>query len=189
MFFDASRRIVLVLLDVEDGTEVPEIKTECGVTVAPIPRAEVIVYLSDSHCKVVFEAVYGALPDGTLVVAAKNGSDAFPNPLSEPDLKTKILLNPYQVVCDAVDVIEPKLVLWMGGCPICGKLKNEDIDAFEFDADDEGDDEGDDTGGDEGGDDDPADDPTLTADDDEEEPVEIPMPRRWSMEMLNPSLN
>ena len=39
MFFDASRRIVLVLLDVEDGTEVPEIKTECGVTVAPWPAS------------------------------------------------------------------------------------------------------------------------------------------------------
>ena len=102
-----------------------------------LATAEVIVYVSDSHCKVVFDAVYGALPDGTLVVAAKNGSDAFPNPLSEPDLKAKIILNPYQVACDAVDVIEPKLVLWMGGCPICGKLKNEDIDEFEFDADDD----------------------------------------------------
>ena len=76
------------------------------------------------------------------MVAAKNGSDAFPSPLSEPDLKTKIILNPYQVACDAIDVIGPKLVLWMGGCPICGKLKNEDIDEFAFDADDdEGDDE------------------------------------------------
>ena len=62
MFFDASRRIVLVLLDVEDGTEVPEIKTECGVTVAPTRDAEVIVYVSDSHCKVVFDAVYGSPP-------------------------------------------------------------------------------------------------------------------------------
>ena len=78
----------------------------------------------------------------------------FPLPLSEPDLKVKLILDPFQAKCDAVDVVEPKLVLWMGGCPLCGKLRNEDVDEFEFDAGDE-DDEGsgdDDTGGDEGGD-------------------------------------
>ena len=64
MFFDASRRIVLVLLDVEDGTSLHEIKTECGITVSPVAPAELIVYVSDSHCKVVFEAVYGASRTG-----------------------------------------------------------------------------------------------------------------------------
>ncbi|MDA4133384.1 MAG: hypothetical protein OK454_09730 [Thaumarchaeota archaeon] len=184
MFFDASRRIALVLLDVEDGTSLHEIKTECGITVSPVAPAELIVYVSDSQCKVVFGAVYGSLPDGTLVVAAKNGSDAFPCPLSEPDLKVKLILDPYQAKCDDVDVVEPKLALWMDGCPICGKLTNEDVD--EFEDDDAGDDRDDDGGG--GGDDEPAKDWTPDGGG-EEEPVEVEKPRRWTLDMLQPSNN
>jgi hypothetical protein len=192
MFFDPSRRIALVLLDVEDGTSLHEIKTECGITVSPVAPAELIVYVSDSHCKVVFEAVYGALPDGTLVVAAKNGSDAFPCPLSEPDLKVKLILDPYQAKCDDVDVVEPKLVLWMGGCPLCGKLDPDEVDQFEVDEDDPEEQEG---GGGPSGDDDaggggkePADDWTPGSGD-EEEPVEVPTSRRWTLDMLEPSKN
>lgn len=180
MFYDATRRIVLILMDVEDGTNLDAIETECEVTVSPAKPAEVIVYLSESHCKVVFEASYGALPDGTVVIAVKNGSGAFPTTDIEPKLKVKILLNPYQVA-DPVDVIEPRLVLWLGGCPICGKVKPEEID--EFEDDDDGDGPEDDDNGD--GDDSPEWEPSG----DEGEAPEAPEPpkRRWSLDMLKPS--
>ena len=122
----------LVLLDVEDGTSLHEIKTECGITVSPVAPAELIVYVSDSQCKVVFDAVYGSAPGRDARGRREEWLGCFPLPPLEPDLKVQADPgSPTRPKCDDVDVVEPKLALWMDGCPICGKLTNEDVDEFE----------------------------------------------------------
>jgi hypothetical protein len=184
MYYDPQRALVLVVLDVAEGATLKRINTPCGVVIAPASHAQVILSQDDLK-DMVYDAAYGQLPDGTIVVGVKNDSGTFPE--DEMSLKVRVVLDPYQSKCAGPEVVDPKLVAWGGGCPVCGDLTPDDFGASpdEDDDFDEGSD-GDDPSGDD-------EDESWANDDeddeDDEAPGEYPMPRRFTLDMLKPSTN
>jgi hypothetical protein len=197
VFFDPTRGLAIITLDVAEGTDLERIKTPCGVVVSPAAPAEVI--LRDESCRdLVYDASYGQLPDGTIVVAVHDDSGTFP--LDQDQVRVRVVLDAYQDA-DEPWVLDAQPVAWGGGCPICGELDEIDLagsggdDAGESDEDEDDDDQfwrGGDV--DDDVDDDGDDEGPWThrggglprAGEEETPPDVVPMPRRFAYEDLIP---
>lgn len=167
MYFDPEVGLVLITIDADEGVPLRKIETPCDVVISPAAPAQVILREEDGR-DLVFDAAYGSLPDGAVVVAVKNDSGTFPEATS---LRVRVILDPYQAG-DEPFVLDADPEAWADGCPICGKLGGDGSDD-DWRPDDQGEDP--DAGGDEPEDEDP--------------PV-YPMPRRFVYdELIKPSNN
>src|SRR4051812_23650617 len=90
-FFDEDHHVLLMMDEREDGYEADSIVTPAGVTIMPVARADVIVSLPDGP-RLVYEANYGSLPNGALVVMVRNSSGTFPE---EATVEARIVFEPY----------------------------------------------------------------------------------------------
>jgi len=131
MYFDPEVDVALLVLDAEEGKPLRKIETPCGVVISPAAHAHVILCQEDDR-DLVYDAAYGSLPDGTIVVAVKNDSGTFPEGTS---VNVRLILDPYQQG-DEPWVLDASPVAWADGCPICGGLGGEDLE--DEDPDDEG---------------------------------------------------
>lgn len=174
MHFDPATGVAVIPLDVAEGSRPKQIETPCGVIVSPVVPAQVIVRDRDLP-PIVFDAVHGKLPDGSSVIGILNESGAWRDTAEE--LTVRIISDPYQK-SDCHHVFDTEVVIWTGGCPICGDVTVEDLDAFDPPADEDEDD------------DDPADDWKKGPPDDDDEPPTYPLPRRFVYEdLVKPSCN
>lgn len=105
-------QIFLHVTHVEDPRAEKRIKTEFGI-VAPVALAEVIVY--DGH-RVVFDAQYGALPNGAIVVMVADVDGAF---VFNDEIAVQIIFHAF--ANDDEDwVAKIGLALVGKECPCCG---------------------------------------------------------------------
>ena len=107
--------VTILLTDTEDDARVQLITLKCGIQVSPVTSAEVIVY--DVAARIVFDADYGLLPNGDVVVSIRDSHEVFP---TEDTIELKLVFGPYSEFEEHTVLIGKFTKIPADECPLCG---------------------------------------------------------------------
>lgn len=116
--FGEDNEYLILPTQTEEGENPQTIETECGLLISPVASADVILTGPDG-VRVVFDAVYGRLPNGVVVVAVIDNEDVFP--ANDDELDLKITLDPFIAEDDFHEVDHVTAVALVSDhCELCG---------------------------------------------------------------------